>query len=56
MGIKESLKTAIYPLYEELEKIEQDQSYTTFCVQWGEKIPTRRYAVRRASNLRMGRG
>ena len=37
MVIKEFLKAAIYPLYEELAKIDQDQSYTTFCVQWGEK-------------------
>ena len=33
MAIKESLKAAIYPLYEELAKIEQEKSYTTFCVQ-----------------------
>lgn len=37
MGLKESLKTAIFPLYEDLAKIEQEKSYTTFCVQWGEK-------------------
>lgn len=37
MAIKESLKAAIYPLYEELANVDQDQSYTTFCVQWGEK-------------------
>lgn len=36
MGLKESLKTAIFPLYENLAKIEQDRNYTTFCVQWGE--------------------
>lgn len=55
MGLKESLKTAIFPLYENLAKIEQDRNYTTFCVQWGENTNPG-YVVRWASNLRMGRG
>lgn len=56
MGLKESLKTAIFPLYEDLAKIEQEKSYTTFCVQWGEKYQPGGDVVRWASNLRMGRG
>lgn len=37
MSLKESLKQALYPLYEELAKVYPEQAYTTFCVQWGEK-------------------
>jgi hypothetical protein len=37
--IEKRLKDALYPLYEDLLRIEQSKESCTFCVQWGKDFP-----------------